>query len=98
MKFRDWMAIENLTYDQAAARLGVSNGTVARRYALGLALPNRQMMRRIFDATNGLVRPDDFYDLGSDDGVARVRSRPRSRAGSSSAPPRRGNDPRDGLS
>lgn len=52
--------------DQSLGRLakaiGVSPITVYR-YAQGKSIPRPRTMRRILAATNGAVRPEDFYDL-----------------------------------
>lgn len=56
-----------------AERIGLDPRTGARtihRYEACQQIPGRAHMARIFDATNGEVRPDDFYDLPIKDEAA----------------------------
>jgi hypothetical protein len=61
MTFEEWIKREGLTYAAAADRIGAASATVARRYAKGLQIPNRDFMKRIYGATNGAVTANDFY-------------------------------------
>jgi transcriptional regulator with XRE-family HTH domain len=63
MKLAEWIKSKNLTLEEAAARFGAANGSVVERWANGKQLPRPLFMQKIFAATEGLVRPDDFYDL-----------------------------------
>ncbi len=43
-----------------AKKIGVNRDTLYR-YRIGTKMPSRQTMRRIVEATGGLVQPNDFY-------------------------------------
>lgn len=45
-----------------ARKIGVSRQQMAM-YASGGQIPRKDVMRKIVEATSGLVRPDDFYGL-----------------------------------
>lgn len=59
MKLADYLKSENVRATHLAARLGVSVSTVTR-IAGGNRGPSLKLMRRIAEATNNQVRPDDF--------------------------------------
>lgn len=62
MRWGDWVNNRELTWAQAAQRIGAANSMVAWRLANG-AIPRRAIMARIYLATRGQVTPNDFYDL-----------------------------------
>lgn len=62
MRFADWIEAEGLSYEEAAQRIGVANGTVVWRYAHG-RVPRPNILTRIVAATGGLVTPNDFHVL-----------------------------------
>jgi hypothetical protein len=62
MRFSEWISREKLSFRAAAERIGVANGTAARRYTIG-GIPSRETMARIYLATCGEVTPNDFYEL-----------------------------------
>lgn len=63
MKLRDWMTRHNISEARLAGSLGTSQATV-NRYARGERIPRPNIMARIIAATDGAVRPADFYDCG----------------------------------
>ena len=64
MTFADWIKSRGLTYAAAADAIGAASPAVAWRYAQGRAIPTREMIGKIFEATNGSVTPNDFYFPG----------------------------------
>lgn len=63
MHLRDWLSQEGIGFAEFARRINVSNATVVRRYAYGERTPERTVMPRIVEATNGAVQPNDFFEL-----------------------------------
>jgi anhydro-N-acetylmuramic acid kinase len=63
MKLKSYRAIANMTQQQLAERLGVSQLSVIK-YENGENIPSREQMINIFRVSNGAVTPNDFYDLG----------------------------------
>lgn len=61
MKLADYLTTNRETFAAFARRIGVANAKVVQRYANGERVPQPDIMRRIVEATGGLVRPDDFY-------------------------------------
>lgn len=62
MKLAQWLS-EHETRARAFARLvGVAPSTVSRWLA-GEIIPDRERMRKIADATDGRVMPNDFMDF-----------------------------------
>lgn len=51
-----------MTQQELADRLGCIVTTIAR-YETGLRLPGPAMMKKICGLSEGLVEPNDFYDL-----------------------------------
>ena len=62
MDIENYIAKKGLNYSKFANMIGVDAKTIAR-YAHGDRIPTRQIMSAIFAATDGTVRPEDFYDL-----------------------------------
>lgn len=62
MNLDQWRIQQGLTYAALAVRIGVSK-MQARRYCLREQIPERNRMRRIWQVTGGVVRPDSFYDM-----------------------------------
>lgn len=59
MNLRDWREAEGLTQEQAAARIGISQGTLSR-YESGKQEPSMATVRRIKAATDGKVTAEDW--------------------------------------
>jgi hypothetical protein len=70
MKLADWLDAKDIGYAEMARLIGASNAAVVRRHALGERIPDREMMRRYYDATSGAVTANDFYGLGVKAGEA----------------------------
>jgi hypothetical protein len=62
MRLSSWIAREGLTY-AAAARLGLANAGLVRKYAEGFSIPRHANLEKIVAGTAGEVRPADFYDV-----------------------------------
>lgn len=62
MKLGEWLRSRGLSQQAFADAADISQGAVAK-FVLGRAMPNRQSMRKIFDATEGQVTPNDFHDI-----------------------------------
>ncbi|MDD3445931.1 MAG: helix-turn-helix domain-containing protein [Zavarzinia sp.] len=60
MKIADYLARERLTLTEFARRAGVSVATMSR-YASGHQIPRPDAMRRLAEASAGMVGPADFY-------------------------------------
>ncbi|AGH48742.1 2-oxoglutarate dehydrogenase E1 component [Sphingomonas sp. MM-1] len=61
MKLVDYLEAHSLTHEQFAGILGCSQPTVTR-FVHGIRRPSRFLMRRIAEATGGVVTPNDFLD------------------------------------
>lgn len=62
MKLDAFIKTHGLTGEEFAAKAGISRSDVSK-YRSGRSKPKDDAMRKIFAATNGLVTPNDFYDL-----------------------------------
>nr|DAQ84104.1 MAG TPA: Regulatory protein [Caudoviricetes sp.] len=60
MRFKDFLEKENISLEKAAAELGISYED-ARRYRLGLVIPRKKNMKKIFEWSRGRVTANDFY-------------------------------------
>lgn len=63
MKLAEYIELENLALSEFAARIGVTHEAV-RRYVRCKRVPTPAIIKKIVKATNGKVRPDDFYVIG----------------------------------
>jgi hypothetical protein len=61
MKLEDWMKEGGISQTKAAALFDATQATISRILRKE-GFPSPAMMSRIAFATNGLVRPDDFFD------------------------------------
>lgn len=61
-KLRAWLAKNDLSETEFAARIGVDQKTV-NLYCRSLRIPRIKIMHALVAATNGEIQPDDFYDL-----------------------------------
>lgn len=59
MELQEYLKKRNLTTEQFAKLIAVSQGAVSR-YATGKRFPSRDILRRIDAATKGKVRANDF--------------------------------------
>ncbi len=64
VKLRTYRAISNLTQQQFARKLAVSELSIIK-YEGGINMPSRETMLRIYELTAGSVTPNDFFDLES---------------------------------
>ena len=62
MKLAAWLKEREMSQQAFADKAGVSQGAIAR-FVLGRRMPNKVMMRKILDATEGQVTPNDFHDV-----------------------------------
>lgn len=62
MKLDDYLSRNAIPGKTFAQTIGTTPVNVSR-YRNGKLKPPEDIMRRIFAATNGLVTPNDFYDL-----------------------------------
>ena len=62
MKLSDYLAQNDFATKTFAARLNVTDEAV-RLWATGGAIPRKNVMADIVEATGGAVQPNDFYDL-----------------------------------
>lgn len=60
MNLATYLEKHDMTATAFAAKIGVSIATVTRA-ARGEIMPSPETMRRIIEATNGKVTPNDFY-------------------------------------
>jgi transcriptional regulator with XRE-family HTH domain len=61
MRLNDYLEASGTTPSAFARRLGVSSETV-RRYCEGTRIPRPEIMRRIVEATDNKVTPNDFFE------------------------------------
>ena len=61
MRLADYLTEKGLTLTAFAGEIGVSVEAV-RRYSEGARIPSRDIMPRIEKATDGKVRPNDFFE------------------------------------
>jgi len=59
MTLRQYLALAGLTQHEFGSQIGVSQIAVSR-YVNGLRMPRREHLRRIIEATEGAVMPNDF--------------------------------------
>lgn len=62
MKLKSYIIAQDISLSDMARQLETSPQTV-QLWAEGLRIPRQDMMRRIYELTDGLVQPNDFYDL-----------------------------------
>lgn len=62
MKIRFYLKSNKITQAEFAALVGTSAQAISC-FCLGQRIPRPDVMRKIFDATNGAVTPNDFFDL-----------------------------------
>lgn len=66
MDLRAYLEREETTYSAFARQIGVSPQAV-QRYVVGERRPSAEIMTAIAHATDGDVRPNDFFDPPSND-------------------------------
>lgn len=64
MTLKDWLAANDVTIAQFAARIERSAEAV-RRYVVGDRIPDRDTMPNIVRETDGGVTPNDFFDIAT---------------------------------
>jgi transcriptional regulator with XRE-family HTH domain len=62
MKLNDWLIAQNLTSAEFARIAGLGDKQAVHKYRHGERFPTPENLRRIREATNGAVMPDDFVD------------------------------------
>lgn len=61
MILRQYLSDNNLTYQAFAKLIGVGHPRTVQRYAMGVRIPDRDIMARIATLTGGQVTANDFY-------------------------------------
>lgn len=64
MTLKQYLDNPDRTASLIAATAGVSVSTITRA-SEGITIPSRDLMQKIFDATEGAVTPNDFYGLAA---------------------------------
>lgn len=62
MKFKTYLEENNISFAIAAGELDASSEGV-RLWAEGMRVPRPDQMKRIYEWSNGMVQPNDYYDL-----------------------------------
>lgn len=70
MKLKSWLTLADKSTDEFAKIIGVS-GAAVRRYCSG-RMPQRPILLRIREATDGAVTADDFLDEEPERGAVRA--------------------------
>ena len=70
MNLEDFRNENEWSYAELAQRVGGINAKMAERYCKGTKPRDDQIMRRIFDISDGKVNPNDWYDFPKDGGVS----------------------------
>jgi len=63
MKLREWRQANGISQKKFAVLADLEGKETVYRYEKGQHIPRPDVMKRIYQATNGEVRPDDWYDL-----------------------------------
>lgn len=64
MRLVEWRKRKGWTQTRLADELGVTQSYVSTmERAIDPAIPNPAVMRKIFDLSEGMVEPNDFYSL-----------------------------------
>ena len=66
MKFSTYLTNKNITQEQAAKELGVTQATVSR-WVQGDFVPSKELMLKIVAYTKGEVKPNDFYEAENEE-------------------------------
>jgi transcriptional regulator with XRE-family HTH domain len=64
MNLKTFLSLDGNSEAKLATQLGVSQSTI-NRYANQTRWPDRDMILRIKDATDGMVSPSDWFDAGA---------------------------------
>jgi len=67
MQLSSYLEREQITYTEFARRIGAAHAKTVQRYAKRHQRPNAAMMRAIVRETQGVVSPNDFFDLPVDE-------------------------------
>ena len=63
MTLEHYMALYGLDDEAMALIIGDVGATGVRKWRTRVRIPRPEQMKRIHDATNGEVQPNDFYDI-----------------------------------
>lgn len=66
MGIKEYLALKAQSVSSFAEEIGCSPQTVYK-YMYGTRFPNREMQRQIFQATQGLVTPNDWVGVSTDE-------------------------------
>jgi len=64
MKLKDYLKLEEISYDDFATTIEVSSRSVYR-YINGEVIPLPDALEKIYFATNGSVSPNDFFSFNN---------------------------------
>lgn len=65
MDLKSYLETKKMRVAEFARQIGVRQ-CVARRWALGEAIPNKDSMQKIYEWSGGSVEPNDFYNVGEE--------------------------------
>lgn len=65
MTLQEFMRSRSLDDEAMASKLGNISAHGVRKWRTGERTPRGHQMQRIFDATEGNVRPDDFFNVSA---------------------------------
>ncbi|WP_017979869.1 hypothetical protein [Sphingomonas melonis] len=72
MTLADFLSEHELSYAAFGRMIGTKYARTVERYAKGQQPPNPEMLRRIYEATAGVVTPNDFFPFASAPAEARL--------------------------
>jgi transcriptional regulator with XRE-family HTH domain len=90
MQLREYLEANNITITDFAKMVGVARITIYSYLTKDKhrsKSPSAETLGRIFDATNGQVRPDDFFSFCEPPEPAEVSTCAKGKTGSINAPP-----------
>ncbi|MDB5738253.1 MAG: hypothetical protein JWO65_1921 [Sphingomonas bacterium] len=61
MQLSDYLKEQKLTLTAFAKAIGTPHARTVERYAKRKSIPNKEMMRRVTEATAGAVTANDFF-------------------------------------
>lgn len=70
MTLQEFMRARKLDDEAMASKVGEVSAHGVRKWRTGERMPRARQMQRIINATEGLVRPDDFFSAPAAKAVA----------------------------
>ena len=68
MKLTNYLSLNDIKQNEFAENIGEKPARI-NKYCLGVRIPRPDVMKSIFEATDGQVTPNDFYNLGTAEDV-----------------------------